>query len=173
VFRCLAEFLLGLLAFRVADQPAGRAMARSCWAVPALCGAVLVCLMVLRTDVFLAGLLFPLLLVGLSAETNAIARLLSTRVAMWLGGLSYGMYLTHELLSPAVIWIHAQAAARGVPHAQTLGAAFGVTFTFVTATAAYHWIELPGRRWLRHVFEGKSVARVNAELTDHGSPVSP
>jgi peptidoglycan/LPS O-acetylase OafA/YrhL len=163
VWRCLPEFAMGLLSYRVASGRFGQRLGASAWASPVLCAAVLLLLGVLYADLAVVAL-FPLLLISLASGNSLPARLLSSPVAMFLGTLSYGIYIVHQLMTPLMIWLHARLAAHGTAHPQTIAAAAGLALTCPLAYAGYRWIELPGRRWLRHIFEGKSLARVSAEL---------
>jgi peptidoglycan/LPS O-acetylase OafA/YrhL len=77
-----------------------------------LCAAVLLLLGVLYADLAVVAL-FPLLLISLASGNSLPARLLSSPVAMFLGTLSYGIYIVHQLMTPLMIWLHARLAAHG------------------------------------------------------------
>jgi peptidoglycan/LPS O-acetylase OafA/YrhL len=52
-------------------------------------------------------------------------------------------------------WIYLRVHAAGLAHAQTYAALVCIGLTVPIAMAAYVAIEVPGRRWLRALFEAK------------------
>ena len=164
VLRCLPEFALGVLAFRLSATPPGLALARSSWMAAAVCGAILALLMLPRTD-FAVVLLFPLLVLCLMSDRHAPGRLLASRPFMMLGELSYSIYLTHDLMGGLLGRVHEAIGAMGWPHAQSYAAGVGIVLTLLCAYLSYTLIELPGRRWLRQVFEGGVRSRGEAEAS--------
>jgi peptidoglycan/LPS O-acetylase OafA/YrhL len=82
-------------------------------------------------------------------------RFLNTRLFLWLGSISYPLYLIHENIG----WsIQLQALARGVPFYATVLLVLAVSLAL--ATAMTRWIEIPAMRWIR----GRYRARVSAVL---------
>jgi peptidoglycan/LPS O-acetylase OafA/YrhL len=102
-------------------------------------------------------LLFPALIVSLSADDNLPSFLLGSRPIHYLGVLSYSLYLVHDLLGGLMGWTHRYAHAHGFAHAQTYAALLGIALTFPIAACAYRMIELPGRRFLRSLLEEKCL----------------
>lgn len=160
--RCITEFMLGLLCFRIAESRAGMAARASAWLAPALCCSMLLLLMLRRTDLAFV-LLCAALIVCLSSEggeQNAAGRLLSSRPAEMLGVLSYGIYLLHELCIGMHYSTQRKLMAMGVPHAVTLSGAAWITVLLATAYGMHRTIEVPGRQWLRNVFERRNTVVV-------------
>ena len=164
MLRCLPECALGVLAFRLSATPPGLALARSGWAAAAVCGAILAFLALPRTD-FAVVLLFPVLVLCLMSDRHVPGWVLASRPFMVLGELSYSIYLTHDLMSGLLGRVHEAIGAMGWPHAQSYAAAAGVVSTLLCASLSYTMIELPGRRWLRQVFEGGVRSRGGAEAS--------
>ena len=163
VVRCLPEFALGILAFRASATPYGLALARSRWLSAVICLGIILLLMVPRTDL-LVVLLFPFLVVSLTSEQHLPGRILASPLAELAGLLSYSIYLTHDLLGGVIGRVHGAVERLGLAHAQTYAAVVGVVLTFPCAYLAYRFIEVPGRRWLRLVFEGSApVVPIAAE----------
>lgn len=163
VVRCLPEFALGILAFRASATPYGLALARSRWLSVVICLGIILLLMVPRTDL-LVVLLFPFLVVSLTSEQHLPGRILASPLAELAGLLSYSIYLTHDLLGGVTGRVHGAVERLGLTHAQTYAAVVGVVLTFPCAYLAYRFIEVPGRRWLRLVFEGSApVVPIAAE----------
>jgi peptidoglycan/LPS O-acetylase OafA/YrhL len=164
VVRCLAEFTLGLIAYRIAGAPAGRALSGSHWAAPAIVTATLAMLTLADTDVAIV-MLFVGCLIALSAEGNLPARWLSAPIALLAGRLSYSIYLTHLLFGGLVSAIHDRVQTFGLAHAHSYGAAAGVLATLVTSLLLYKWIEVPARRALRRAFDGARDTNAEAGAT--------
>ena len=152
VWRCLSEFLLGILAFRVASGATGLFRASRGLISTFLVLAALAALAVPRSDLFFVFLLPPLIAV-LSDGEHLPQRILSSEIAQVGGRLSYSIYLVHVLLIGAVGFIHHQIALLGLPHGQSCGAVVCMVFTVMCAWLAHRHVEVPARRWLRRVFE--------------------
>jgi len=157
VVRCVAEFTLGILAFRLAATPFGRHLASSRWLAPAVCVAALMLLAIPQSDLAVA-LLFPFLVISLASEAHVPGRLLAWAPAEFIGKLSFSIYLTHKLFYGLLNAIYLRAHAAGLPHAQSLAAIICISLTFPLAFAAYRTIEVPGRRWMRALFESTAAA---------------
>lgn len=94
-------------------------------------------------DFLVATLFFPLLvLLGANARTTP----LSSRIGVWLGGVSYGAYVLHQPMLQFATWLvpAEQLGASGVPGLIAL-----VFVTLVAAWAATRWIDMPVRLWIR------------------------
>jgi peptidoglycan/LPS O-acetylase OafA/YrhL len=178
VLRCLPEFMLGILSYRLAATPAGAALGSSRWVAPALCLVILALLTMPRTDLAVV-LLFPLLTTALASGTHLPGRLLASSSANMAGKLSYSIYLTHQLLAGTLnwIWLHTDDAVSRIMGQQnyaTLILTATVLLTFPVAFCAYKVIELPGRRGLRALFETRSlkplVNPIPGPIPDAGAP---
>lgn len=91
-------------------------------------------------------LLAPLLVLGLTEERSAAARLLATAPVVWLGRISFAMYLSH-----VVAWRALQALApatrfAGAPLAERLAvlASYGIAIV-ACAVALDRFVEVPAR----------------------------
>jgi peptidoglycan/LPS O-acetylase OafA/YrhL len=152
VVRCLAEFVLGLLAYRVTATKVGRSIAASRWIAPVVCLLTIAALAAPKLDLAFV-LLCPVSIVCLAAGDHFPNRILSSRLAEYLGGLSYSIYLIHLLLGGLKYWIQTKLAALGMPHAHVFADAARIALLFGIGIAAHRFIEVPGRRWLRRLFE--------------------
>jgi peptidoglycan/LPS O-acetylase OafA/YrhL len=85
-------------------------------------------------------LLTFLSLIGLADAGETV---FSLSLPVWLGKLSYSIYLWHMPLCYAAIALFGEAAASGLVAKSLLLAA-----VMATATASHRWIELPCQRWL-------------------------
>jgi peptidoglycan/LPS O-acetylase OafA/YrhL len=153
VIRCVAEFVLGILAFRVAVTPFGRSFASNRRIAALVCLAVVGTAALPKSDLAIV-LLFPVLVVVLTSEAHLPGRILASPPIEFLGRLSYSIYLVHKLLFLLLNWIDANGHAYGLSHARLYGAVICLALTFAIAFTAYRTIEVPGRRRLRELFEG-------------------
>ncbi|HEY2342726.1 MAG TPA: hypothetical protein VGH90_06840 [Chthoniobacteraceae bacterium] len=94
--------------------------------------------------------LLPTLLVGLTAEKSLIARLLSTPASLWLGKVSYALYMSHYLtfqilrrILPATRFVDRSFFVRVTVLLANLGIVLGV------AAILYYLVEGPGRNLIR------------------------
>ncbi len=149
--RCLAEFSLGMLAFRAYDAPRLRAIFAAdivAFGLAAACGLSLV----LRVDLP-AALMFPFLVVAFAANQGRAAALLSTRVPYFLGVVSYSIYLIHNPIRPLELGLATAMLGTDVHPAVALGfAALGTLVVIPFAWVAYVLVEQPGRRVVRQMF---------------------
>ena len=127
-----------------------------------LSGVIIVLLTVPEADLGVV-ILFPLLILALTSDDRLPGRVLACQPVEFLGRLSYSIYLTHELMSGLMGQVHAAIKALGWPHAETYAAAVGAMLTFPLAWLSYHFVEVPGRRWLRRVFHGGVGRAITAE----------
>ena len=86
---------------------------------------------------------------------GALGRLrwLNTRLFLWLGSISYPLYLIHENIG----WsIQLQALAQGVPF--ELAALLVLALSLALATAMTRWVEQPAMRWIRSRYRARKHA---------------
>lgn len=151
LIRCLSEFTLGLLAWRL-SRHAGVVGGT----VGNLPSAVLVVVIVVlfgfpELDPLLV-LLFPLLILSLCSDRPAIARFLGSGLNYRLGVWSYAIYLVHEPILEASPAVEAFMQTHDVHPAHALGHGLMVAVVFVVAALAHRIVEVPGRRVLRAYF---------------------
>lgn len=106
----------------------------------------------------LIDVLFLPLVVALSIGAGSLPRLLSTRVLVYLGQISFALYMVHELIHTAWIW-----AAKQFEITLTGGAGKLIVVGLIAAALAfsslmYHLVEEPARRWMRRMVDVREVA---------------
>lgn len=139
--RCLAGFMLGMLAWRASLTPAVRHLARNAWAAP---GALALALAAAAINDLLVLALMPLVVLGAHFGRGPACRLLAAQPLHGIGTLSYAAYLIHyALLSP----VPADAA----PVTAVLALYFAATF--LLALVAHYAAEVPTRRLVRWLGE--------------------
>ncbi len=84
------------------------------------------------------------LLLGNAGNSWWFGRLLRSRVLVFIGTISYTMYLVHILAGAAVHNLLALAALRLPPFVEAI---LATIFTILVAYASWHWLEKPLLRW--------------------------
>ncbi len=158
LMRCLGDFILGLLAFRIGRRAAvARFVGRDTVGVAVL-GMVAVMFAGGAPDLAIVAL-FPVLVLCLVENTGVSRPLFENAAVLRLGELSYAIYLMHPLLQAP-----RDAARDALAHfAPTLPAglvsgAMAFVILWVLASAIYRWVERPGRQMLRQFGTGRLAA---------------
>jgi peptidoglycan/LPS O-acetylase OafA/YrhL len=97
----------------------------------------------------LVDVLFVPLVMTLAIGAGSLPWLLSRRVMVYAGQISFCLYMVHELIHTAWIWAAEQfeLTLHGDP-GKLLGAGL-LTITVGAATLLFHFVEEPARRWMR------------------------
>ena len=148
--RCLAGFMIGMLAWRAGQAMRVRAVAALPWVGPAALAAVLG-MMLGRVNDMLILLVIPLVVLGLHWGRGPGHRLLASGPLHGLGVLSYAVYLIHFTMLTLFPFGYA-------PLRIMLPLYLGCTV--LLAMAAHRLIELPGRRLIRAA--GERAVRAGA-----------
>ena len=151
LMRCLGGFTVGVLTWRLSH-----------WApIIRLCGLSPPCVLIAALLIggvatgaadFAVFLLFPAMVLCLACGTNRVTRLLASAPVVWLGEISYSIYLLHIfLLHPT--HVTSAAAHRLLPGHAAEALSLAVTFGMLLIAADLSWrcIEQPGRRLIRRV----------------------
>lgn len=148
LWRCLVEFSLGVMLYRI--HASGR-MRRLGGDLPALAllAALALALHLGIADILVVPLL-ALLILALAEDRGRVAGVFRGRAALFLGTVSYSLYMVHILMIEL-----ANLASRALTHEPLgvhlgEGASFAVLFlgplgAILAATALHRFVELPGR----------------------------
>ena len=148
VFRCLAEFTLGLCAYRI-YRSSSLPWLFANWPAVTLSGACVISL-ILRIDLP-AALMFPMLVVAFARNKGWPARLISHRSLYFLGVISYSIYLIHSPLRFIEFgFLHLILPEPVSPLTALLLAALGALTPLPLAWLTHRWIERPGRDLFRN-----------------------
>ncbi len=111
-------------------------------------------MMLPNTDVLIVAL-FPPLIAALAFQTGRVASVLSSRVPVWLGTVSYSIYLIHGKFVHLVEWGDdaLRPLGRGGHPVSVCNAAMLV---MLCATVVHHVIERPFRILVRSALEHPS-----------------
>ena len=162
ILRCLPEFLAGMLlysAYRSGLYASGLATDAALAAVVVLLAALLH----LGAPDFAIIPLFPLLILAAVRNTGRFSPLLNSPPLVWLGEVSYSLYLLHWFVLFVVTEIARRLPSLGfakLPPALSLVLiAVLIAVSLTLATLSFRFIEVTGRRWLRQRLEvGRPVA---------------
>src|SRR6476660_8744922 len=100
----------------------------------------------------LVDVLFVPLVASLAVGIGSLPRLLSTRVMVYGGYISFSLYMVHELVHTAWNWTTAQFGIVLTPRWSAKLIVVGVLGVAVLGAAAlYHFVEEPARIWMRRM----------------------
>lgn len=164
ILRCLAEFSLGLLTWRLWHEASPRSIQTWRRLCPAYFAILLVIMTVTPWDMVIVAM-FPLLILGLASDTGLVARWLSYQPIHRLGVISYSIYLVHY----PVLWI-----GQEIVHIEGFGPrGFNTVAALVLCSAVglahitYKTIEKPAQRWtytrLRRLQTWRAVGEFKTE----------
>jgi peptidoglycan/LPS O-acetylase OafA/YrhL len=152
VARCLIEFLLGMMCFRLSRHDGLAERVGRPWVAFALLVLILGLLTVPGSDILIIPAV-ALLLVSLARDQGAVAGLLGAPLCRWLGTISYSVYLFHTTIEAvAEPPIRRAVESSGMPDARGVELACLVAVVLAIASLTYGLIEKPGRSLLRRAF---------------------
>jgi peptidoglycan/LPS O-acetylase OafA/YrhL len=104
----------------------------------------------------LVDLLFVPLMVVLAVGTGSLPALLSTRLLVYGGQISFGLYMVHELVHTAWIWTVRQFELTLTPTLSGKATLLGLlALSVLGAVLLFHIVEEPARRWMRRMVDIK------------------
>ncbi|MBO0676110.1 acyltransferase [Mycolicibacterium sp. S2-37] len=102
----------------------------------------------------LVDVLFVPLVVTLAIGAGSLPRVLSTRVMVYCGHISFGLYMVHELVHTAWNWVVVQFDITLTPGpAATLVVGGLIGISLLAAVVLYHVVEEPARLWMRRMVD--------------------
>ena len=152
--RCLAGFLLGMVAWRAGRAARVRAVAHHPWVGPGLLLALVGVLLGWGNDL-LALALMPALVLAMHYGQGRAWGVLSSGPLHWLGTLSYAIYLIHYL---------PLAALSAQPGSTAVVLVLYAAATLVLAVFAHRVVEQPTRRFIRWLGEDALLRAVRPAM---------
>ncbi|CAN3129257.1 acyltransferase family protein [Mycobacterium sp. smrl_JER01] len=102
----------------------------------------------------LVDVLFVPLVIALSIGTGTLPALLSTPVMVYLGHISFGLYMVHEIVHTVWNWAILQFDIQLTVSWWSKSAVLGlIVVAGIAAALLYHLVEEPARRWMRRMVE--------------------
>ncbi len=162
-----SDFVAGIAAARVYEFVAPRMRGRGEWLYlpAAVAGAVLIVYPQIMYGTYgdlNTGLrpLNVLALVGFALGGGALARLLSTPAADYLGKISYSTYILHV----PVLWWYGRWALHGRLYgtlhiSRPLAAVVYLTLVVAVSAVSFRWVEMPANRWVRDYVASRMAER--------------
>ncbi len=112
----------------------------------------------------LVDVLFVPLVVTLAIGLGSLPRLLSTRVMVYCGHISFSLYMVHELVHTAWNWTALQFEIVLTPSWSAKLIVVGVlAIAFIGAVLLYHCVEEPTRIWMRRMVKTRPIQPATAD----------
>lgn len=116
----------------------------------------------------LVDVLFVPLVVTLAIGVGTLPALLSTGVMVYLGHISFSLYMLHEIVHTAWIWTVMQFEITLTPSwSAKLVVLSLILLATVGAALLYHSVEEPARKWMRRMVDKKGPPAVRAADPPH------
>ena len=104
-------------------------------------------------------LLFVPLVATLAVGAGSLPRILSTRLMVYGGQISFSLYMVHELVHTAWGWIVEQFDLVPQENPWKWNIMGLLVIAVAAASVLYHVVEEPGRRWMRRMVDIRAVNR--------------
>ena len=112
----------------------------------------------------LVDILFMPVVVTLAIGVGSLPALLSTRLMVYGGQISFSLYMVHELVHTSWNWV-VQEFGLDIPKAIQKFVVVGLIAAAVAgAMLLFHTVEEPARRWMRRMVDFRDVKTIRAEL---------
>ncbi|MGB3355263.1 MAG: acyltransferase [Mycobacterium sp.] len=116
----------------------------------------------------LVDVLFVPLVITLAIGVGTLPALLSTGVMVYLGHISFSLYMLHEIVHTAWIWTVMQFEITLTPSwSAKLVVLSLILLATVGAALLYHSVEEPARKWMRRMVDKKGPPAVRAADPPH------
>jgi peptidoglycan/LPS O-acetylase OafA/YrhL len=111
----------------------------------------------------LVDVLFVPLVLTLAMGIGTLPALLSLRPVVYLGHISFSLYMVHELVHTTWNWMVMQFGLRLGPDLSGKATVVGLlAVALVGAVVLYHVVEEPARRWMRSMMKAPHVSRAHS-----------
>lgn len=147
--RCIAEFSLGLVAYRIAQRPDVQAWARNPIVGVGLAAAIIALLMVPYADLAVVALM-PACIIVLGVGAGPVQRAMACAPVLFAGDISYALYLLHTRFVRVrdIVDAHLTPILGGLAPLATCAAVYGTLL--LLSWMAYRFLEKPARSYVRH-----------------------
>jgi peptidoglycan/LPS O-acetylase OafA/YrhL len=163
LLRCLPEFMLGTLMYSSFRSGASAALLGRDAVVLAVLAGTILSLHLGAPDLLIVAA-FAVLILAAVANTGTFARALNIKPLIWLGDISYSLYLIHGLVQYVTTEL---LDAYGMADRGALSVRLSLALMIVMvamclllAAASYYGVETAGRRYVRALFGVRRPAPV-------------
>lgn len=160
--RVSLEFLAGAMAFGAFSR--GPALAKFCQrqTTPILAVGLGIALLAPSGASYAKEcltLLIPLGLIGLTSEASLAGRFLGSRVMVWGGRVSYSLYMSHAIAQKVLKVVAPSSKHLADPLIVRIGILLmAITMLIAGAALLHHFVEEPGRNWIRRRLQKRATA---------------
>jgi peptidoglycan/LPS O-acetylase OafA/YrhL len=162
--RIVAGFLVGMAAYQLYVRIEDRIRAFKFLGVVAAVLILIWCISSEEPRLEIGLLLFALLIVALANDDDWLGRVLSVRFLVYLGEVSYAVYMFHWV-ARVVVRVGLERAGVFDRLADWLVVSLYVGVTIAGAIVLYHFVEKPGRKWLRALSRRSSKDRARPTVS--------
>jgi peptidoglycan/LPS O-acetylase OafA/YrhL len=172
LLRCLPEFVIGALLYAGFRESYWPDWLKRDYAIALILGSVLLLLHLGVSDlIIVVG--FPALILSAVMNSGHTASILNSAPLIWLGEISYSLYLAHGFVQFAttklLVSIGVEKAAN-LPYAAATGLLFAMSVaTLLIAALTYREVEIVGRYRLRQLFGPQRAIRQGIDGVKEGS----
>jgi peptidoglycan/LPS O-acetylase OafA/YrhL len=146
----IACFITGIAIFRLWEMAPESAARPASWMAAIAVACILISAQTYRGTV-LMDLFFAVLLYALAFQRGIVSKVLSSRIAVFLGKISFPLYLTHVV---PIFWVRYQLLSNGTvftAHQRSAALLGWFVGCMVLATLLHYFVEKPahalGRQW--------------------------
>lgn len=155
ILRVICGFLAGTLLYGIYRRSASFITPISDMAV--LWAGAITALAFFLPDGFLCralvlSIFFPVLLLSLSQKDNCLTRFFSTKAMVWLGCISYGLYMSHGIVEKILkVIVNPEKFSTSSLAIRSGVFSLNITLILIASVIMYYCVEIPCRRWLRDI----------------------
>jgi len=155
LIRCIIEMYFGAVLFLFRQKPGAIVGALPRWFSPTLIFITLVATLHFGiTDALVVAIMglfmFSIGMRSAAYPNDPILRLLNTKIMIYLGTVSYSIYLCHLLILMGTTVI-----AKSLDLSTPLALVFAIIATLLISPLGYHFIEKPGQNFVKKAFRQK------------------
>jgi peptidoglycan/LPS O-acetylase OafA/YrhL len=157
VVRCIADFMLGIICFRIWQLNWVKQLFLSKWIAPVLLIIIIALMSIKQADLWIVAL-FPLFILAVIPNNNLVSRFLGSAPMYKLGEISYAIYLIHNQMNYFMLYLAKKFEDFGMAHmiSNILSMLLFATFVIVLSIFAYQFIEKPARNSINNLVISKS-----------------
>ena len=154
LLRCLAGFSLGVLTYRIAENPWCKAVINRRGGFVGVCILIGLALLLPRADVLVVCLM-PALVLSCYYDGAAARAVMANRLSFHLGLISYSIYLWHPLVRDVAARIMGVAQRHGVVGMDWLFVLGMLVITWLICWVSYLLIEVRGHQFIKWLQKGR------------------